>query len=851
MQKSKPKYMKKSLILVLVVLGFTGITNAQNTILQARGMVNQTITVKGIVTNGAELGAIRYFQDNTAGIAAYGTALNSVNRGDSITVTGTLVSYNQLLEINPITNLVIRSTGNPVPTPIVVTPAQLTETYEGMLVHLNNVLFADAGGIFTQKKYQFTSLNGESGYIYVKNSQTDIIGQPIPSGMISLTGVLSQFDYASPTAGYQLLPRTIADIHQTSSIYFTSTLNNTNFTKTDLDFTWTTNIAGTSEMFYGLSADNVKENHALGTGGAANHSISVTGLTAGQVIWAQAFSVSGSDTAFSGITSYATISNSTGDMKVYFNTPSDHSYSTGVDAIFLNRSIDDTLINYINRAKYSIDLTMYNFNNTGISNISNALKAAANRGVTVRVIGCGTTNNLGIDELAGSAVNVLIGPASPPRTGIMHNKFILFDTESANPNDPLVWTGSTNLTDGQINTDANNVIIIQDQSLARGYKIEFEEMWGSKTNTPDANNARFGFNKKNNTPHEYKINGKRVESYFSPTDGVNAKIVQTINTTNHDLSIATMLITRIDMANAIVTQKNSGDAVNILTNAEGNNDVNVNATLKAALGTHYVFNTVNPGIMHNKYMIVDQGATSSDPLVFTGSHNWSAAADNDNDENTLIVHDATIANIYYQNFVQLFTDNKGVLFELTGPPVTVNDSVKTLVGEAVTASVLDNDIAQAPVNLSILTPAVNGDTYIPFSNPNVITFQPNPGFEGTDSITYRIEYQASPTLFATGKIYVTVYSNVGLNQTPAANRVKVYPNPVTNGNLTVSCFRSTAESGTLQLLDVTGKLVFTRAVKLTGGENILKFKLPSNIMGTYILRVTTPDNVLNQKVMFK
>ena len=50
-------------------------------------------------------------------------------------------------------------------------------------------------------------------------------------------------------------------------------------------------------------------------------------------------------------------------------------------------------------------------------------------------------------------------------------------------------------------------------------------------------------------------------------------------------------------------------------------------------------------------MIVDQDAPSSDPLVFTGSHNWSAAADNDNDENTLVIHDATIANIYYQNLL--------------------------------------------------------------------------------------------------------------------------------------------------------------------------------------------------------
>lgn len=843
--------MKNTFILALVFLGISAITNAQNSILEARNMAPGTVvTVKGIVTNGSELGVIRYFQDNTAGIAAYGALVNPVQRGDSVTITGTLKIYNQLLELDPLTSVVIRSTGNPVPEPIIVTPAQLAEPLEAMLLRINNATFADAGGIFTQKKYQFTS-NGESGYIYVKNNQLDIIGQPIPNGPVSLTGVLSQFDYNSPTAGYQVLPRTIADIQMNSSIYLTSTLSNTNFTQTHLDFSWETNIDGSSEMYFGTSPETVTSNVVIVPGGGTNHEISVTGISPGQVVWVQAFSVNEADTAFSGIMPFTTISNSTGDMKVYFNTAVDNSYSSGTNAIVLPSAIDDTLISYINRAKYTVDLTMYNFNNMGISNVSDALKAAANRGVTVRVIGCGTTANLGIDELAGSAVHVLVGPSSSNRTGIMHNKFILIDTESTNANDPLVWTGSTNLTDGQINLDANNVIIIQDQSLARAYKIEFEEMWGSSSSSPDAGRARFGFAKKNNTPHQFVINGKSVECYFSPSDGVNSKIVQTINTTNNDLSIATMLITRNEMADAIAARKTAGNAVNVLTNAEGNNGATVNTILEAALGTHYAFDDVSSGIMHNKYMVVDQDAPSSDPLVFTGSHNWSAAADNDNDENTLIVHDATIANIYYQNFVKRFVDNNGVLFELTGPPTAVNDSAKTNFNQTVTVSVLANDLKQAPVTVSIEAQAVNGSAYIPFSNPNVISYQPNEGFKGNDSITYKIAYQAEPALYATAKIYVRVIDNTGIVETSGINRLLVYPNPVQNGNVSVECFLPTADKGTIQLLDITGKLMFTSDIKLKNGENVLDYTFPTSYKGTYLLRLTTSNSVWNQKVLFE
>ena len=83
--------MKKIIIITLLITGIFSISYAQNNILEARGMpVGTVVTVKGIATNGSELGIIRYMQDATAGIAAYGSAMEDVNRGDSIIVTGTL-----------------------------------------------------------------------------------------------------------------------------------------------------------------------------------------------------------------------------------------------------------------------------------------------------------------------------------------------------------------------------------------------------------------------------------------------------------------------------------------------------------------------------------------------------------------------------------------------------------------------------------------------------------------------------------------------------------------------------------------------------------------------------------------
>ena len=53
---------------------------------------------------------------------------------------------------------------------------------------------------------------------------------------------------------------------------------------------------------------------------------------------------------------------------------------------------------------------------------------------------------------------------------------------------------------------------------------------------------------------------------------------------------------------------------------------------------------------HHKYAIADANVLGSNPAILTGSHNWSSNAENNSDENIIIIHDHTIANIYLQEF---------------------------------------------------------------------------------------------------------------------------------------------------------------------------------------------------------
>jgi len=366
------------------------------------------------------------------------------------------------------------------------------------------------------------------------------------------------------------------------------------------------------------------------------------------------FSFIENDTVYAEAMTVITASKSTGEVKVYFNKPVNNQLSTGTDAICLTNAIDDTLVRYINRAKYSIDLAIYNISEpSGLADIPAALNAARTRGVTVRIVYDGTTSATGIPYL-----NTGIGKIARPENidGIMHNKFLVIDAKSDNPNDALVWTGSTNMTKAQLLTDANSVIIIQDKSLALAYTLEFEEMFGSTGSQPNPTMAKFGPGKTDNTPHDFMIGGKKVKLYFSPSDGVNGQIINTINTADHDLFIATMLITRTELANPIKSRYYQGVDTRVLVNTDGQCTDDVLAILKL-LGFDFCEDGEN-GIMHHKYMIVDANHAGSDPMVLLGCHNWSYSAETKNDENTLIIHDPVLANIYYQEFDVRFSAGK-------------------------------------------------------------------------------------------------------------------------------------------------------------------------------------------------
>ena len=139
----------KSIYLTLLTLCVTSV-QAQSIATARTQTIGSTVTISGIITNGDELGPIRYIEDATAGIAAYDpTNLVGTLRGDSITVTGELVDYNGLLEIQPVNNFSNHGTGYSI-NPQIITPLQIDENTEAELVKIDNVIISSGGTNFTQ-----------------------------------------------------------------------------------------------------------------------------------------------------------------------------------------------------------------------------------------------------------------------------------------------------------------------------------------------------------------------------------------------------------------------------------------------------------------------------------------------------------------------------------------------------------------------------------------------------------------------------------------------------------------------------------------------------------------------------
>lgn len=638
--------MKYFFTLALAILFFAESKAQLVSIATARAAATgATVTVRGIVLNGSEFGSsTRYIQDGTGGICLYSSTLSSVQRGDSVEATGTIAPYNNLMEI-AVTSFNQINSGNTLPSPAIFSiPSIFVEQYEGQLTQVNSVSFSGSGAFAGNQNYTIT--DGSNTAQVRINASSNLVGTPIPSGTIGIRGVMSQF-----TTTYQLLPRDLQDIIQVGAPpIFTTTLQQSNISTTGFTVSFNTQNQGNTIVRYGLT--NALGNEVSSAAMTVTHAIDLTGLTAGTLYYVKGITISASgDTSFSGIQVMGTQSLSSQTITCYFNHSTDSSFASSPAnySHYLNHISADTLKAYISRATQTIDVAIYNIDDA--NGIITALNQKASTGVTVRVVCDAGVSSSTYNSFIGSIQKILSPSGST--YGIMHNKFVIIDANAADPNKPVVWTGSMNFTDDQVNADAQNIIIFQDQTMARGYTLEFNEMLIGQ---------KFGPDKTDNTPHEYLLQGHRVEQYFSPSDIVNSHVKSALLSANTSVHFIIFSFTRTELAYPISDNYQSVTgyfAQGIIHDTA--QSTNVYNTLVTPMTTANLKLNQFSWLMHHKYAIVDADNISSDPQVVTGSYNFTNSATTRNDENEVIVHDNNIANQYLQEFAARFIEQGGVM----------------------------------------------------------------------------------------------------------------------------------------------------------------------------------------------
>lgn len=281
--------------------------------------------------------------------------------------------------------------------------------------------------------------------------------------------------------------------------------------------------------------------------------------------------------------------------------------------------LETTLLALIDSATGRIDLAAYTLERPSVVE---ALLAAVDRGVELRVVTDG-------DELGDPGIVALLEAGVPVvarRAGdrIMHHKFLVVDGQA-------VWTGSTNLTSSDMLKNDNDALLILSEEVALSYAAEHAEMFAL---------GRFGRSKdRTRAPLSLPLEGVELDLRFSPSHDPVPALVEAIEAAESRVWFATYSFTHPDLSAAILAAHARGlDVVGIFDKSQAAGAYSEDELLAEAGVPVFIDGNENArgfegGKLHHKLLIVDGGLPGSLATIATGSTNWSANAQQNNDEN--------------------------------------------------------------------------------------------------------------------------------------------------------------------------------------------------------------------------
>lgn len=323
-------------------------------------------------------------------------------------------------------------------------------------------------------------------------------------------------------------------------------------------------------------------------------------------------------------------------IHVYFTSPrypDDDSYHYG--------GLDEQLAAVLGYAETSVDVAAYDFD---LESVANALIAAHQRGVKVRfIVESDNADENAVGQLQQTGISIVEDQRDE---GLMHNKFVVIDNQ-------WVWLGSWNLTENGTYRNNNNAVLIASPALAENYTAEFEEMFTGKfgpTSPADTPNPHIFITTELDQGQTKQV---ELESYFAPEDEAQAQIIAEIQGAQSRIRFMAFIFTSDEIADAMLERARAGVVVQgVIEDRNAEREYSEYERLRAEV--HDVLPDGNPYIMHHKVIIID------DETVILGSYNFTASAEDRNDENILIIHDPEVVALFVDEFGRVYEAARAV-----------------------------------------------------------------------------------------------------------------------------------------------------------------------------------------------
>ncbi len=306
--------------------------------------------------------------------------------------------------------------------------------------------------------------------------------------------------------------------------------------------------------------------------------------------------------------------------------------ANGLPVELLTGSITEKLIKRIDAAQTSIHIASFE---TDIVDVARALIRAKERGVDVRWI---TDDEYGIEKdgdpghgqfqlMEAAGIEIM----DDARTGLMHNKFWLFDGKTT-------WTGSTNITISGMFEQDNNTIVIESPELTAIYERQWQDMWS----------GQFGA-RSPSTLAQQKLNieGSDILVLFTPEDKAITNLLPYLQGARRSIYFLAFSYTQPQLGEAMIQAASNGVIVQGVFETTGS-ETKFSQMTPLFCKQIPVRQDTNFAFLHHKVIIVDKR------YVITGSLNFTDNANESNNENVIIIDNREIADLYVQEFERIW-----------------------------------------------------------------------------------------------------------------------------------------------------------------------------------------------------